>query len=82
MNIKELYNVISKNVRFYRMNNFKYGYLTQEKLARLSGINLNLIRNIEEGRKELVISLTVINDIANTLDIPIYKFFMERVNKT
>lgn len=28
MNIKELYNVISKNVCFYRMNNFKYGYLT------------------------------------------------------
>ena len=78
MNIKELYNVISKNVCFYRMNNFKYGYLTKEKLAKLSGVNLNIIKNIEEERKGLIISLTVINSIANTLDIPLYKFFIEK----
>ena len=57
------------------MNNFKYGYLTKEKL---SGVNLNIIKNIEEERKGLIISLTVINSIANTLDIPLYKFFIEK----
>lgn len=78
MNINELYYIISENIRFYRMNNFKYGSITQEKLAKLSGIDSKIIRRIEEKHKNLVLNLTVINKIANTLEIPIYKFFIEK----
>ncbi len=78
MNLKELYNTISENVYFYRTNNLKYGYLTEERLAKLSGIHINLIRSIEEKRKELVLNINIINNIANTLDIPVYKFFIKR----
>ena len=78
MNINELYYIISENIRFYRMNNFKYGFITQEKLAKLSGIDSKIIRRIEEKHKNLVLNLTVINKIANTLEIPIYKFFIEK----
>ena len=78
MNINELYYIISENIRFYRMNNFKYGFITQEKLAKLSGIDSKIVRRIEEKHKNLVLNLTVINKIANTLEIPIYKFFIEK----
>lgn len=78
MNLKELYNTISENVYYYRTNNLKYGYLTLERLAKLSGININLIRSIEEKRKELVLNINIINNVANALDIPIYKFFIKR----
>lgn len=78
MNINELYYIISENIRFYRMNNFKYGPITQEKLAKLSGIDSKIVRRIEEKHKNLVLNLTVINKIANTLEIPIYKFFIEK----
>ena len=78
MNINELYNTISKNVRFYRMNNFKYGHITQEQLSKISGINNHVIRNIENNRRGIVISLNVINNIANALDIPLYKFFIAK----
>ena len=60
------------------MNNLKYGHITTERLARLSGINLNLINNIESRKKGIVISLAVMNSLANTLDIPLYKFFLKR----
>ena len=81
MNLKEIYSIISDNVYFYRTNNLKYGYLTQDRLAKLSGIHINLIRSIEEKRKKLVLNINVINSIANALDIPIYKFFIKKVNK-
>ena len=78
MNVNELYNTISQNMRFYRMNNLKFGHITLEKLAKLSGININLIRNMEENRKGVVMSLNVINRLASILDIPIYKYFIKR----
>ena len=78
MNINELYNVISENIRFYRMNNFKYGHITQGKLARLIGVDQKIITRIEEKSKSLVLNLTVINNIANALEIPIYKFFIKK----
>lgn len=78
MFINDLYNVISDNVRYYRMNNLKYGYVTQEKLSRLSKVSLSLIRNIEAKRKNNTINLMALNNIANTLDIPVYKFFLKK----
>ncbi len=78
MNIDELYDIISQNVQFYRMNNLKYGHITKEKLSKLSEVNIRIIKNIEERKKGLVISLTALNHIARALDITLYKFFMKR----
>jgi len=77
MFIKDLYNVISDNVRYYRINNLKYGYVTQEKLSRLSKVSISLIRNIEAKNKSNVINLVALNNIANALDIPVYKFLIK-----
>ncbi len=78
MKIKEIYSLISDNIIYYRTNNPKYGYLTYEKLARLSGINVNLIKNIESKNKNTVINLNNLNRLANALDIPLYKLFIKR----
>ena len=43
MNIDELYDIISQNVQFYRMNNLKYGHITKEKLSKFSLTALNHI---------------------------------------
>ena len=78
MNLEELYNTIGDNIHYYRTNHIKYGYLSEERLSRLSGVNLNLIRNIEKKKKNLVLNIGVINNLANALEIPIYKCFIKR----
>lgn len=47
MDIDEVYNIIGKNIRFYRMNNLKYGYLSQESLSRICMVSISIIRNME-----------------------------------
>lgn len=76
MNNKELYLKIGDNVKYYRMNNLKYGYLTQEQLARLSKVSFIIIRGIESKYNNRPISLTALNNIALSLDIPLFKFFI------
>ena len=50
-----IYEVISKNIKYYRYNNKskyadKYGRITQEKLAELCDVSLALIANIESAK--------------------------------
>ena len=80
MNINEVYNLISYNVKYYRYNNLKYGPITQEKLSRESKVSISLIRNIENVDKNMVINLVALNNIANAIDIPLYKFFIRNKN--
>lgn len=75
MDIDEVYNIIGKNIRFYRMNNLKYGYLSQESLSRICMVSISIIRNMEAKRKNNIINLVAINNIAKALDVPLYKFF-------
>lgn len=76
MDINEVYTIISENVKYYRMNNLRYGYVTQEDLSRISRVSFSLIRNIENRQKINGFNLVAINNIAKSLDIPLYKFFM------
>ncbi len=77
MTLEEIYNIISENVKYYRMNNLKYGYITQEKLSRVSTVSLSIIRNIESQKKNCIINLVALNNIAQSLEIPLYKFFIK-----
>ena len=77
MDIDEVYNIIGKNIRFYRMNNLKYGYLSQESLSRICMVSISIIRNMETKRKNNIINLVAINNIAKALDVPLYKFFLK-----
>ena len=59
------------------MNNLKYGYLSQESLSRICMVSISIIRNMEAKRKNNIINLVAINNIAKALDVPLYKFFLK-----
>lgn len=74
-NENELYSTIGKNIKFYR----EKAKLTQMKLAELSGISISYLTKIEALKCNKSISLAVLNNIANTLNIDIKKF-LEKEN--
>ena len=76
MDIRDIYIMIGDNMRYFRFQNSKYGYLTQEKLANISQVSISIIRGIEAKREKIIISLSVLNSIARALDIPLYQFFI------
>lgn len=73
---QKLFLDIGNKVKFYRLNNEKYGYLTQEELARISKVSIFIIRGIESQNHNKPINLIALNNIADSLNIPLYKFFM------
>ena len=73
---EDLFLKIGLNVKHYRMNNETYGYLTQEQLSRISKVSISIIRGIESQKHNKPINLTSLNNIALSLNIPLYKFFM------
>ncbi len=71
MKLKEIFR---KNVRYYR----KKSKLTQENLAKLSGLSTNYIGEIERtGRKA---TLDTVEKIANGLNIDPKKLLISRKN--
>ena len=73
---QDLFLRIGNNIKYYRMNNKKYGYLTQEELSRVSKVSLNIIRGIESYYHNKPINIIALNNIASSLNIPLYKFFI------
>ncbi len=78
-----IYEVISKNVKYYRYNNKskyadKYGRITQERLAELCDVSLGLIANIESKKVHQTFSIAILYRIARVLNIDIKEFFNER----
>lgn len=69
----ELYQIIGKNIKDYR----KARELTQEQLADLSKISLSYLSKIEANGCNKSISISILNQIANTLDVDIKNFFKE-----
>ena len=71
MDIKQTrkYELLGLNVAYYRRRN----KLTQEQLAELVGIDRTHMGNIELARSGA--SLDVIFQIADALEIPVYKLF-------
>lgn len=72
-NDSDLYRVIGKNIKYYR-ENYK---LTQIQLAELSGISISYLSKIEADGCNKSLSISVLNEIANALNIEITNFFKE-----
>ncbi len=73
-NENELYFTIGKNIKFYR----EKAQLTQIKLSELSGISISYLTKIEAPSCNKSISLALLNNIANALEIDICDFFRRR----
>ena len=69
---KELDKLIGARLKYFRQN---AGY-TQEKLAELVNCEISTIGHCENGKTR--ISLTLLEKIANVLDIELYKFLTPR----
>ena len=72
-NDSDLYRVIGKNIKYYRENS----KLTQIQLAELSGISISYLSKIEADGCNNSLSISVLNEIANALNIQITNFFKE-----
>ncbi len=75
---KKLFEVIGKNVRYYRkLYSLTHKEMTQEKLAEFIEVSTSLIGNLESKKTYQGISLYNLYKISIILDVPIDKFFIE-----
>lgn len=72
----DLYGIISTNIKYYR----EHAKLTQAQLAEQAGINISYLSKIEAVGCNKSLSISVLNQIANVLDIEISDFFKEVQN--
>ncbi len=70
----DLYQVIGSNIKFFREN----AKLTQVQLAEKLQISISYLSKIEASGCEKSLSISVLNHIANTLDVDIKEFFIRR----
>lgn len=75
-NDKELYRVIGKNIKLYR----KLSKLTQVQLAEKAEISISYLSKIEADSCDKSMSISMLNQIANALDVEITDFFKEENN--
>lgn len=68
-----LYRVISSNIKYYR----KQSNLTQVQLAEQAKISISYLSKIEAAGCNKSLSISVLNQIANVLDVEIIDFFKE-----
>ena len=78
--IDEIFDTISKNIKYYRLNNKskyadEFGRISQEKLAELCNLSQSLIANIESKKVKQTFSITVVATISKVLNIPFEEFF-------
>lgn len=72
-NDADLYRVIGANIKHYR----ERAKLTQVQLAEQAKISISYLSKIEAAGCEKSLSISVLNQIANVLDIEITEFFKE-----
>ncbi|MBQ2872684.1 MAG: helix-turn-helix transcriptional regulator [Bacilli bacterium] len=76
MNDEELFNIIGKNVKYYRqLYNLNHEKLTQEQLAEKINVSTALIGNLESNKINQGISVTTLYRLSQVLDVPIDNFF-------
>lgn len=73
-NEAELYKVIGSNIKYYR----EQTGLTQIQLSEQLQISISYLSKIEASGCTKSLSISVLNHIANTLDVNITEFFMKR----
>ena len=69
----DLYCVIGANIKHYR----EQAKLTQVQLAEQAKISISYLSKIEAAGCDKSLSISVLNQIANVLDIEITEFFKE-----
>lgn len=69
----DLYRVISSNIKYYR----KQSNLTQVQLAEQAKISISYLSKIEAAGCNKSLSISVLNQIANVLNVEIIDFFKE-----
>ena len=72
-NDAELYRVIGTNIKHYRQQ----AKLTQIQLAEMAQISISYLSKIEAAGCDKSLSISVLNQIANILNIEINEFFKE-----
>lgn len=72
-NDTDLYRILGLNIKYYR----KQKNLTQVQLAEQSKISISYLSKIEAAGCDKSLSLSVLNQIANALNIEIGNFFEE-----
>lgn len=72
-NDTNLYRVIGANIKHYR----EQAKLTQVQLAERAKISISYLSKIEAAGCDKSLSISVLNQIANVLDVEINKFFKE-----
>lgn len=74
LNEAELYKVIGSNIKYYR----EQAGLTQIQLSEQLQISISYISKIEASGCSKSLSISVLNHIANTLNVDITEFFKRR----
>jgi DNA-binding XRE family transcriptional regulator len=77
-NDTDLYRIIGTNIKHYR----EQAKLTQVQLAEQAKISISYLSKIEAAGCNKSLSISVLNQIANALDIEITNFFKEIVSCT
>ena len=72
-NDTELYHIIGANIKYYR----EQAKLTQVQLAEEAQISISYLSKIEAAGCDKSLSISVLNQIANVLDVEISEFFKE-----
>lgn len=72
-NDTDLYRVIGNNIKHYREQN----NLTQMQFAEQAKISISYLSKLEAAGCSKSISISVLNQIANTLGVEISEFFKE-----
>ena len=73
----DLYNTISQNIKYYR----KQRRITQIQLAEEAKISISYLSKIEAAGLSKSLSISVLNQIANALDVDISMFFNQYIKK-
>lgn len=76
-NDADLYRIIGLNIKHYR----EYSNLTQVQLAEKAKISISYLSKIEAFGCNKSLSISVLNQIANALNIEIIEFFKEAQSK-
>lgn len=76
-NDADLYRIIGLNIKHYR----EYANLTQVQLAEKAKISISYLSKIEAFGCNKSLSISVLNQIANALNIEIIEFFKEAQSK-
>ena len=72
-NDTDLYHIIGTNIKYYR----EQSRLTQIQLAEQAGISISYLSKIEATGCNKSLSISVLNQIANVLNVEINEFFKE-----